>query len=99
MSPHPRARRTRRERERARPGKDRKTCDKHTTRKPMLLFRLFGLFLLRLAERAPPRLRYHDPPRSTRAKSTGGPTGFAAGEFTVGQPGAGCQSQKSRNRR
>ncbi|MGZ9112793.1 MAG: hypothetical protein ACXW3X_17430 [Rhodoplanes sp.] len=34
------------------PEKEQKDVDEHTTRKPMLLFRLFGLFLLRLAERA-----------------------------------------------
>ena len=38
-----------------------------------MLFRLFGLFLLRLAERALSWLLFHDPPRSTRVKSTGGP--------------------------
>jgi hypothetical protein len=31
---------------------EQKDVDEHTTRKPMLLFRLFGLFLLRLAARA-----------------------------------------------
>ena len=52
----------------------------------MLLFRLFGLFLLRLAERALSWLLFHDPPRSTRVKSTGGPTGSAADRFTLGHP-------------
>jgi hypothetical protein len=33
-------------------------------RNPALLFRLFGLFLLRLAQRALFRLLFHEPPRS-----------------------------------
>ena len=37
-----------------------------TTRNPMLLFLLFGLFLLRYAQRALFRLLLNDPPRSTR---------------------------------
>ena len=40
--------------------------DEHNTRKPTLLFRLFGLFLLRMAERALAWLLFQDPPRSTR---------------------------------
>jgi hypothetical protein len=34
-------------------------------RKPTLLFLLFGLFLLRLAQRAESRLLFHEPPRSS----------------------------------
>ena len=37
-----------------------------TKRNPMLLFELFGLFLLRYAQRALSRLLFHDPPRKTR---------------------------------
>jgi hypothetical protein len=33
----------------------------------MLLFELFGLFLLRIAQRALSILLFHDPPRSTRS--------------------------------
>jgi hypothetical protein len=38
-----------------------------TTRKPTLLFRLFGLFLLRMAQRALSGLLFQAPPRKTRA--------------------------------
>ena len=38
-----------------------------TKRNPMLLFELFGLFLLRYAQRALSRLLFHDPPRKTRS--------------------------------
>lgn len=41
-----------------------------TTRKPMLSLRLFGLFLLRLAQRTFLALLLNEPPRSTRL-STG----------------------------
>ena len=37
-----------------------------TNRKPLLLFRLDGVLLLRLAERALIALLFHDPPRITR---------------------------------
>jgi len=37
-----------------------------TTRKPLFLFLLFGLFLLRRAQRAFLRLLLYEPPRSTR---------------------------------
>ena len=43
--------------------------DEHNTRKPMLLFRLSGLFLLRFADRALSGLLFQDPPRSTRPSS------------------------------
>lgn len=36
------------------------------TRKPRLLLRLAGLFLLRLAERALDGLLFHEPPRNAR---------------------------------
>ena len=39
--------------------------DRHT-RKPMLSFRLFGLFLLRIAHRALFVVLFHEPPRNTR---------------------------------
>jgi len=38
----------------------------NTTRKPLLLFRLSGVFLFRLAERAFWELLFQDPPRNTR---------------------------------
>ncbi len=47
--------------------------DEHNTRNPMLLLRLFGLFLLRLAERALSWLLFQDPPRSTRPQVNGRP--------------------------
>ena len=37
-----------------------------TTRKPLLLFRLSGVFLFRLAERVFLELLFHEPPRNTR---------------------------------
>jgi len=40
-----------------------------TTRKPMLLFQLSGLLLLRTAPRALLSLLFHDPPRNTQALS------------------------------
>ncbi len=39
----------------------------HTTRSPILLLSLSGLFLLRLAERQFSGLLFHEPPRSTRS--------------------------------
>jgi hypothetical protein len=47
--------------------------DAHTNRNPMLLFRLFGLFLLRLAQRALFWLLFQDPPRTARVCSQGAP--------------------------
>ena len=47
--------------------------DEHNTRKPMLLLRLSGSLLLRLAERALSALLFQDPPRNTRATSQGAP--------------------------
>ena len=47
--------------------------DEHNTRNPTLLFRLFGLFLLRMAERALAWLLFQDPPRSTRPQVDGRP--------------------------
>jgi hypothetical protein len=41
----------------------------HTTRKPMLLLKLSGSFLLRYEQRALFRLLFHEPPRTTRACS------------------------------
>src|ERR1035441_1737041 len=38
-----------------------------TTRNPMFLFRLSGLFLLRYAQRALSAGLFHEPPRNTRA--------------------------------
>lgn len=50
-------------------------CGRHTTRKPTLLLRLSGLFLLRLAERRLSGLLFQDPPRKTRcAVKPGDPT-------------------------
>ena len=43
-----------------------KNVDRHT-RKPLLSFRLFGLFLLRIAARALSSVLFHEPPRTTRA--------------------------------
>ena len=40
-----------------------------TTRKPMLLLKLSGSFLLRYEQRALFRLLFHEPPRTTRASS------------------------------
>jgi hypothetical protein len=40
-----------------------------TNRNPMLLFELFGLFLLRDAHRALSVLLFHDPPTKTRSPS------------------------------
>ena len=47
--------------------------DEHNTRKPMLLLRLSGLLLLRVAERALSGLLFQEPPRSTRDSSQGTP--------------------------
>ena len=41
-------------------------AETHTTRKPLLLFRLSGVFLLRLAERVFLGLLFQEPPRNTR---------------------------------
>jgi hypothetical protein len=41
------------------------------TRKPMLLLRLSGLFLLRLAERALSGLLFQEPPRNTPTRFRG----------------------------
>ena len=46
------------------------------TRKPLLLFLLPGLFLLRLAPRRFVSLLFHEPPRTTRDEPTSGPSGF-----------------------
>lgn len=40
--------------------------DGNITRKPLLLFRLSGVFLFRLAERVFLELLFHEPPRNTR---------------------------------
>lgn len=50
------------------PEKGQKDVDasRTTTRKPMLLLRLFGLFLLRTAAAALFGLLFHEPPRTTR---------------------------------
>ena len=40
-------------------------ADTATTRKPMLLLRLFGLFLLRNEAAALSTLLFHEPPRTT----------------------------------
>jgi hypothetical protein len=53
----------------------------------MLLFRLFGLFLLRLAERALSWLLFHVRRAAHGVKSTGGPAGCAAAE-----PGGGIHA-------
>jgi len=50
-----------------------KMWDEHNTRNPTLSFRLFGLFLLRMAERALAWLLFQDPPRSTRRQKDGRP--------------------------
>jgi hypothetical protein len=42
-----------------------KSVPEHNTRNPMLLLRLSGLFLLRLAERAFSELLFQEPPRNT----------------------------------
>lgn len=62
--------------------------DAHTNRNPMLLFRLFGLFLLRLAQRALFRLLFQDPPRTARICHQGAPPAEA---------GTNHLSQKPRN--
>jgi hypothetical protein len=46
----------------------------HTHQNPLLLFRLFGCLLLRYTDRALFLLLFHEPPRNTRARSTGGLT-------------------------
>jgi len=50
------------------------------TRKPLLSFRLSGLFLLRLAERQFAGLLFHDPPRSTRRLFGPNPLGLRTPE-------------------
>jgi hypothetical protein len=47
------------------------------TRKPLLLFELDGLLLLRLAHRSLPGLLLNDPPRNTRAPGHHVPAAFA----------------------
>nr|WP_245538968.1 hypothetical protein [Thioflavicoccus mobilis] len=47
--------------------------DAHKTRKPRSLFGLFGLFLLRAAERALFWLSFQEPPRTTRRHVIGRP--------------------------
>ena len=47
--------------------------DAHTNRKPMLLFRLFGWLLFRLAQRALSRLLFQQPPRTARVCSQEAP--------------------------
>jgi len=53
-----------------------------TTRKPLLLFRLSGVFLLRLAERQFVGLLFHDPPRSTRRHFGPAPQGPRGAKLT-----------------
>ena len=68
--------------------------DKLTTRKPMLLLRLFGLFLLRYATRALSRLLFQDPPRTTRRSVTGSPTGLGRQkEYRTAEPQAARTSR------
>jgi hypothetical protein len=50
------------------------------TRKPLLSFRLSGLFLLRLAERQFHGLLFQDPPRSTRRLNSPDPLGLRTPE-------------------
>jgi len=57
--------------------------DEHTTRKPMLLLRLSGLFLLRLEARALSGLLFQEPPRNTRGSETGAPCWQASKETIV----------------
>jgi hypothetical protein len=45
------------------------TWDEHITRKPMLLLRLSGLFLLRFDARALSGLLFQEPPRNARGSS------------------------------
>ena len=52
--------------------------DAHTNRKPTLLFRLLGLFLFRLAQRALSRLLFQQPPRKARVCSQGAPPAEAS---------------------
>ena len=47
-------------------GRKKVDADTATTRKPMLLLRLFGLFLLRNEAAALSTLLFHEPPRKTR---------------------------------
>ena len=51
----------------------------HTNRKPTVVFRLSGLFLLRLAARALAGLLFQEPPRKERAAS-GAPRRLPGGE-------------------
>ena len=47
-------------------GRKKVDADTATTRKPTLLLRLFGLFLLRNGAAALSLLLFHEPPRKTR---------------------------------
>ena len=47
-------------------GRKKVDADTATTRKPMLLLRLFGLFLLRNEAAALSTLLFHEPPRKTK---------------------------------
>ena len=49
-------------------------------RKPVLLFRLSGVFLLRLADRLLFGLLFQEPPRSTRRGSESEPVGSSTGD-------------------
>ena len=51
-------------------------ADDTATRKPLLSFRLSGLFLLRLAERQFLGLLFQEPPRSTRRLCSPDPLGL-----------------------
>ena len=53
--------------------------NERATRKPILLFRLFGLFLLRLAERKFLGLLFQEPPRRTRLSRSRSGFRFMAG--------------------
>ncbi len=57
-----------------------------TTRNPMLLFRLFGWLLLRLAQRALFWLLFQDPPRKARVTSQGAPPAEAGILFLSQNP-------------
>lgn len=59
-----------------------------TNRKPMFLFRLFGSFLLRQAQRALSRLLFQEPPRN-RGRFRAGPI---AGDSAAEAPGHKPQS-------
>jgi len=55
--------------------------DAQTNRNPILLFRLFGWLLLRLAQRALFWLLFQDPPRTARVCSQGAPPAQAGITF------------------